>query len=226
MKHLSRYQSVVRSIERGRYFIREGVNVGFEAVPTIDDQTLTGLAQIERVLDLVTPSSRDQVLELGAGTGQQTHIISKLCAQVTAFEINQSLFQIAQDRLYSDIAKDRIRLVQGDGLSLPTDWHGRFDLMIVSFAVPNLSELPLHVLRNDGVGIAPVGAVQDQELVRFQVNSDGISALSFGKCQFVPATRNASSRRPRDEQSVSLRDQSRITALPGLVASRAYLDSL
>lgn len=75
-------------------------------------------AGLLKVLNAAELSREDRVLEIGAGVGSLTYLLAQTARQVTAVEIDKSLFPALESALEKF---DNVRLVQGDVLEIPVE---------------------------------------------------------------------------------------------------------
>ena len=131
----------------------------------------------------------DRALEVGAGSGYATALLSRLCAEVYAVERHRELAASAQftlDRLgYSNVT---IKVADGSH-GLPE--YAPFDAILVSAATPAIPPALFAQLREGGRMIVPIGvpACQQLQLIR-KVNGEA-EVREFEGCRFVPLVEGA-----------------------------------
>jgi 16S rRNA (adenine1518-N6/adenine1519-N6)-dimethyltransferase len=76
---------------------------------------LTDSALLQRMISHAEVNARDTVLEVGAGLGFLTELLSKRCKQVVAVEVDAKLVQLLRERLHS---VKNIELIEGDVLKV------------------------------------------------------------------------------------------------------------
>src|SRR5260221_6621277 len=114
-----------------------------------------------------------RVLEIGAGSGYQAAILSRLCRHVLTIERYRTLADSARVRL-EKLGYDNIEVLLGDGFDIPAG-GGEFDRIIVTAAMEQIPEGLLGRLKPGGVLIAPVGPHQGtQTLVRVTRTDGGL----------------------------------------------------
>ncbi|MBV9560978.1 MAG: protein-L-isoaspartate(D-aspartate) O-methyltransferase [Bradyrhizobium sp.] len=127
-----------------------------------------------------------RVLEIGAGSGYQAAILSRLAAQVLTVERFRTLADTARKRL-ERLGYHNVEVMLGDGLNLPPNL-GPFDRIIVTAAVTEISEGLTSRLEKDGILIAPVGPQHGvQTLVRVVRTEAGLERKELVDVRFVPA---------------------------------------
>ena len=101
-----------------------------------------------RILDILNIQSNETVLEIGTGSGYLTAVISKLCQTITSIEINQSLHNMAKNKI-NTLALDNINLIVGDA-SLGWQTNKFFDVVLVGASVPKITGRYFHLLNVGG----------------------------------------------------------------------------
>lgn len=106
----------------------------------------------------------ETVLEVGAGSGYQSAILSRIAARVFGIEIVEPLAQEARTRLKT-LGYSTVEIRAGDGyLGWPE--HAPFDAILVAAAAPRVPEPLKAQLKDGGRLILPVGDyVQELKIV-------------------------------------------------------------
>jgi protein-L-isoaspartate(D-aspartate) O-methyltransferase len=129
-----------------------------------------------------------RVLEIGAGSGYQAAILSRLCRQVLTIERYRTLAESARARL-EKLGCDNVEVLLGDGFDIP-DGAGQFDRIIVTAAMEQIPDALAHRLEPGGILIAPVGPHQGtQTLIRLTRMEAGFVRKALVDVRFVPALR-------------------------------------
>jgi len=127
-----------------------------------------------------------RVLEIGAGSGYQAAVLSRLCAEVLTIERYRTLADSARIRL-EKLGYHNVQVMLGDGFSLP-DEAGYFDRIIVTAAMEQIPESLLKRLEPAGILMAPIGPHQGtQTLVRITRSDTGFDRKELVEVRFVPA---------------------------------------
>ncbi|MBU6456400.1 MAG: protein-L-isoaspartate(D-aspartate) O-methyltransferase [Bradyrhizobium sp.] len=128
-----------------------------------------------------------RVLEIGAGSGYQAAVLSRLCRQVLTIERYRTLADGARVRL-EQLGYDNVEVLLGDGLDTATIPGGPFDRIIVTAAVEQIPEALLQRLEPGGILIAPVGPHHGtQTLMRVTRTDAGFERKELVDVRFVPA---------------------------------------
>jgi protein-L-isoaspartate(D-aspartate) O-methyltransferase len=127
-----------------------------------------------------------RVLEIGAGSGYQAAILSRLCRHVLTIERYRTLADDARTRL-EKLGYDNIEVMFGDGFDIPAG-AGNFDRIIVTAAMEQIPDGLMQRLEPGGVLIAPVGPHHGtQTLVRVTRTDAGFDRKELVDVRFVPA---------------------------------------
>ncbi len=125
-----------------------------------------------------------KVLEIGTGSGYQTAVLVKMGCKVFSIERHRPLYLQTKDRLARMGLK--ANLYYGDGyLGLPKEVP--FDRVLVTCGAPAIPEgLPAQ-LKRGGVMVVPVGAGDEQRMLRIELLQDGsFTHHDLGAFRFVP----------------------------------------
>ena len=149
-------------------------------------QTISQPSLVGKMLQTVREGKRfNRVLEIGAGSGFQTALLSHLANRVFAIERIKDLVEIALGR-FSSLGLDNIHLKHADGL-LGWPEEGAFDAIVMGAYSSELSLGLLSQLTNGGRFIAPVGSAYDQDLVLVKRENNKFVRQKIAKVKFVPA---------------------------------------
>ena len=141
-------------------------------IPIGHGQTISQPYVTALMVQELAPRSGHRVLDVGAGSGYQTAILSRLVAHVYAIERIEALTDRAMQALAS-INADNVTLLTGDGtLGYPEE--APFDGIICGAAAPDVPKPWLDQLTDGGRIVLPVG---DQDLQVVQVIEKRSSTL-------------------------------------------------
>lgn len=155
------------------------------ALPIASKQTISQpyiVAKMTELLEL-TPSSK--ILEIGAGSGYQTVVLSKLARYVYSIERVEKLAIQAQEKLNQFNIRN-VTLRCGDGTN---GWqtYAPYDGILVAAGSPILPEPLLDQLKIGGKLVIPIGEdTKSQTLTRIIRTANGFQTEDHGKCSFVP----------------------------------------
>lgn len=128
-----------------------------DALPIGYGQTISQPWIVARMLALLLKDHLPQrVLEIGAGCGYQTAVLTHLIPQVFALERIAPLYELAQRNLQELGVIEQVRLKFGDGIQGWSD-AAPFDAIIVAAAGPQIPKQLLEQLAIGGCLVAPEG---------------------------------------------------------------------
>lgn len=155
------------------------------ALPIAGNQTISQPYIVARMTELLELTPNDRVLEIGAGSGYQTAILSQLARAIFAVERVPQLATEAQNRLQK-LGIHNVTLRCGDG-TLGWEVYAPFDGILVAAGGPTMPEPLLSQLKIGGKLVIPIGQDQkSQRLIRVTRTEKGFHTEDFGGCAFVP----------------------------------------
>jgi protein-L-isoaspartate(D-aspartate) O-methyltransferase len=159
------------------------------AFPIGQGQTISQPYTVAVQTQLLSVSPGLKVLEIGTGSGYQTAVLCVLGCKVHSIERHKPLYLEAKVRLQQ--LGHRAQLGFGDGcLGMPA--HAPFDRILVTCGAPSVPEALVEQLRPGGLLVLPVGAGEEQEMLRLVKGEDGrIKRESHGMFRFVPMLEHA-----------------------------------
>jgi len=154
-------------------------------LPIDRDQTISQPFIVAFMLNAARVQSTDRVLEVGAGSGYATAVLSRIAAEVVAVERHEELASAARRRL-DKLQYANIELHVADGIR---GWEARspYDVIIVSAAGRRIPEALKDQLAIAGRLIIPVGGEDDQILLKITRRSaTDFSSEKLDRVRFVP----------------------------------------
>jgi protein-L-isoaspartate(D-aspartate) O-methyltransferase len=156
------------------------------ALPIACGQTISQPFVVAYMTEQLQLQKSHRVLEIGAGSGYQAAVLSRLTREVLTVERYRKLADAARARL-EKLHYHNVEVMLGDGLNLPSN-IGPFDRIIVTAAVEQIPENLIERLEVGGILIAPVGPHQGvQTLARLSRTAAGIERRELVEVRFVPA---------------------------------------
>ena len=160
-----------------------------QPVPIGFGQTISQPYIVAFMTELLKLVKGDVVLEVGAGSGYQAAILSKLVKQVYTIEIIEGLGKEASKRLKT-MGYNNVEVKVGDGYK---GWpeHAPFDAIIVTAAAEHIPQPLVDQLKPGGRLVIPVGGVyevQDLMLITKDASSKVVKE-SIIPVRFVPLIR-------------------------------------
>ena len=128
----------------------------------------------------------ETVLEIGTGSGYQAAVLSTLLPEgrIVSIELVPSLADRARDLLRS-LGYDNVEVgLAGPALGCPDS--APFDAIVVTAAAPQIPPSLVSQLKVGGRLVAPVGKLEQQDLVVADRTGEGLSVRMLGPCRFVP----------------------------------------
>jgi protein-L-isoaspartate(D-aspartate) O-methyltransferase len=153
-------------------------------LPIGNGQTISQPYIVALMTELLDPRPEDHVLEIGAGSGYQAAILSKLVRHVTTIERIPGVADLARRNL-AELGLKNISIIVGDG-TLGYPGHAPYDGIIITAATPEIPQPLIDQLAVGGILVAPVGSRDIQELVTLTRTEIGIARASHGGVRFVP----------------------------------------
>ena len=155
-------------------------------LPIEEGQTISQPYIVALMLEAARIGPGQRVLEVGAGSGYATAVLSRLAKEVFGIEWHAALAGLAAARL-EVLGYDNARVMHGDGT---LGWPDRapFDAIIVSAGGPDVPSALLAQLAIGGRLVIPVGTdprMQDLLLIT-RTAEHQYDRVSLGSVQFVP----------------------------------------
>lgn len=156
------------------------------AVPLPCGQTMPPPLTLAIMLEALEARPGHRALEIGAGSGYGTAVLSRLAGEIVSFERYRTLAAGAEARLRA--LGIEARIVFGDGLACPPEL-GRFDRILVHAALPDVPQALADALAEDGriVAGAPADADGPASLAVFERGPDGFASRRIAPIRLAPA---------------------------------------
>ncbi len=158
-------------------------------LPIGNGQTISQPFIVALMTDLLCPEKGDVILEVGAGSGYQAAILSRLVQQVYTLEIIPALAERATEVLQR-LGYENVEVRQGDGYN---GWpeQAPFDGIIVTAAASHVPPALQEQLKPGGRLIIPIGLpYRSQKLLVLEKDQNGMfSTRNVLPVSFVPLTR-------------------------------------
>jgi len=188
MAEIPRHEFVPEE-ERGSAYLNYPLPIG--SGQTISQPYIVAL--MTELLDL-TPESK--VLEVGAGSGYQAAVLSRLTRSVHSVEIIPKLARACRERL-ARLGIENVVVHEGDGAA-GVKAEAPFDGILVTAAARGIPPELVRQLRAGGRMVIPLGAPGGvQELVLLEKNDrNSVSSRGVLPVRFVPLTGTGNSSVP------------------------------
>lgn len=158
-------------------------------LPIGENQTISQPFIVAYMTAALELQGEERILEVGAGSGYQSAILSEIVAEVYTIEINENLAIEVALRL-KKMGFNNVKLKFGDGYK---GWpeYAPFDGIVVTAAPDHIPQSLVDQLKVGGRMVIPVGE-SEQELVLVTKQEDGSYAKeSRIPVRFVPMIREA-----------------------------------
>lgn len=147
-------------------------------------QTISAPHMVAIMTELLRPAKRDRVLEIGAGSGYQAAILSKLVRLVYTTEVVPDLAALARQNLAgSGFTNVQVMIADGSKGYQPA---APYDKVIVTCATPEIFQPWIEQVKEGGVILAPVGGFYHQDLILARKTKGSLQQERHGGCIFVP----------------------------------------
>jgi len=156
---------------------------GDHPLPIGFDQTISQPYVVALMCQELDAKAHHRVLDVGAGSGYQAAILSRLAGWVYAIERIDALTERARTAL-EQTGAENVTLRTGDG-SLGWPAEAPFDRIICGAAAPELPQSWIDQLADGGRIIAPVGGQGVQGLVRVDKHGDRVERRALCDVRFV-----------------------------------------
>lgn len=186
-----RVLSAIASLSRADFVpeVSRAESISDNPIPIGFGQTISQPYIVAFMSQALQLEGDERVLEIGTGSGYQTAVLARLCAEVYSIEIVAELAREARERL-ERLQITNVHLKEGDGSG---GWPeaAPFQGILLTAAPRQLPDALLAQLGPMGRLVAPVGALPDAQellLVERQLSNGGIHIESLLPVRFVPMT--------------------------------------
>jgi protein-L-isoaspartate(D-aspartate) O-methyltransferase len=154
-------------------------------LPIGEGQTISQPYIVAAMIEAAEVRRDERVLEVGAGSGYATAVLSRLAGAVCAIERHAELVRTARKRLQA-LHCSNVDLRSGDG-TLGWPESGQFDAILVSAAGAEVPAALQAQLAPGGRLVMPVGDYGYQQLVKLtRTDVDAFDRELIGRVRFVP----------------------------------------
>jgi protein-L-isoaspartate(D-aspartate) O-methyltransferase len=149
-------------------------------------QTISQPSTVFDMLEALDLRKMDKVLEIGAGSGYASAVMSRLVKKVYGVEIIPELVKFAKENI-SRAGISNIEIIQSDGGRGHIE-HAPYDKILVSAACDKIPRALIEQLVDGGVIVAPIGGQRGQEMVKGIKHKNSLEEQNLGSYIFVPLT--------------------------------------
>ena len=156
-----------------------------QALPIACGQTISQPYVVAYMSEQLAVAPRHRVLEIGAGSGYQAAVLSRLAREVVTVERYRTLAETARTCL-ATLGYDNVTVVVGDGFNGHPEL-APYDRIIVTAAAEEIPEPLVAQLGEGGVMLLPLGPHGGaQRIVKLTKSSDGVKREDLIWVRFVP----------------------------------------
>jgi protein-L-isoaspartate(D-aspartate) O-methyltransferase len=153
-------------------------------LPIARSQTISQPYIVAYMLQALSLTGKEKVLEIGSGSGYQAALLGKLSKEVHTVERHADLVEDAT-RVLNELGFANVRVHHGDGTKGLSE-HAPFDAIIVAAGAPVVPQPLLDQLAENGRLIIPVGDTGGQRLQFWMKRKDGFTHEELVPVAFVP----------------------------------------
>jgi protein-L-isoaspartate(D-aspartate) O-methyltransferase len=147
-------------------------------------QTISQPYMVGLMTELIDPDKTKIVLEIGTGSGYQAAVLAETCKQVYSIERHQELAEQANNIL-KKLGYENVEIKTDDGT---VGWKEKapFDAIIVTAGAPEVPDILVEQLNEQGKMVIPIGTHYRQNLELVQKRGDSYIKKTICGCIFVP----------------------------------------
>ena len=182
-----RVLEAMRTVPRDAFVSERLAEFAYEdtPLPIEEGQTISQPYIVAAMAEALELRPEDKVLEIGAGSGYASAVLSRLAREVYAVERHPVLARLAAERCRR-LGYDNVHVREGDG-TLGWPEHAPYDAIAVAAGGPEVPPALLDQLAIGGRLVIPIGEdPRLQILVRVRRRADGFDREELGAVRFVP----------------------------------------
>lgn len=188
-KRMIRNQRVLdamRTVPRHCFVPEDLRDLAYQDRPLLigEDQTISQPYIVALMTELLVLKGDEVVLEVGTGSGYQAAVLAALAKEVVTIERHKSLADTAQEAL-DELGIENVTVIHGDG-SGGVPEHGLYDGILVTAAAPEVPQILLSQLKDEGRLVVPVGGFRAQYLELWQRKGTRYDKQAIVPVAFVP----------------------------------------
>lgn len=179
-----------KKVPRENFVMKEYKQEAYEdiALPIIEGQTISQPSTIVHMLDLLDVKENSKVLEIGAGSGYNAALLSKLTKKkVITVERIEKLAELAKKNLKRSKIKN-VEVIHADGAKGHKK-EAPYDRIIATCGAKEIPKAWKDQLKEKGILVAPIG-YHEQEMIAAKKTKGELKTEKKGLFRFVPLVSN------------------------------------
>jgi protein-L-isoaspartate(D-aspartate) O-methyltransferase len=154
-------------------------------IPIPHGQVTSQPSLVATMVEALTLTGPERVLEIGTGYGWQSALLARLAAEVWSIERWDDLAVRARMHL-ARLGATNVEVVVGDG-SEGVPEHAPYDAILVSAAFPRVPAPLIAQLAEDARLVQPIGRGGDEDVVLFRKRDEALQRVrTVARARFVP----------------------------------------
>ncbi len=121
---------------------------------------------LAKMINILAPTRKERVLEIGTGSGYSTAILGELSREVVSLEQHEELGRMAKERLIREGVYN-VKILAGDASDIIGDEKG-FDACLITGSVSRRPFAILTTLKTGGRAVFPMGPPHQQQIVLYR----------------------------------------------------------
>ena len=181
-----RVLSAISSIPREKFVLEGEKNNAYMDCPLSIGmgQTISQPFMVALMTQCLSLKGPETILEVGAGSGYQAAILSKLAKRVYTIE-RFSLLAERAEKIFKELDLKNVTIIVGDG-SQGLEEYSPYDGIIVTAGAPEIPKSLINQLNEKGKIVIPVGNSFSQDLLLGIKEKGKLKITNYGGCVFVP----------------------------------------
>ena len=181
-----RVLEAMRTVPREAFVPKNQAHRAYDdaALPLALGQTISQPLMVAMSVEALTLRGDEVVLDVGAGSGYQSAVLSQLARKVIGVEIIPELAENAR-RVLAALDIDNVEIVCADGRNGWPD-QAPYDGIVVAAAAEFVPDELVVQLKEGGRLVIPVGGRWSQALLRLTKRGEELERQELCRCVFVP----------------------------------------
>lgn len=177
----------IKKVPRVNFVPEEFKNLAYEdqALPIVSSQSISQPYTVAFMLQSLELKEKEKVLEIGSGSGWNSALIQHITkTKVFTVEFNKEVAEFAKLNLKKSKTKN-VKVIISDG-NKGYEKEMPYDKIIITAACSKIPFDLIKQLKNNGILLAPIGNLVEQDLLKIKKKDEEIEKENLGKFVFVP----------------------------------------